>query len=350
MIVGLCDMDCFFASVEQRDDPRLVGKPVAVGSKESKRGVVATCSYEARKYGVRSAMPAGIAKSLCPELIFVQPNFEKYKKASDDVMSVLKQFTNLVEQVSIDEAYIDLTEASDDNIDVAIEIGERIRERIREITGLTATIGLSTNKFVAKVASSIKKPNSLNVVRSENVYDFISDLKISEFRGIGSKTEEIFIEKGIKNGFDLRNTSIEDLRGMVGEARANWFYAISRGVDSRKVETEKDPRKSIGLSKTYAKDIKTNRLGAIMLIDLATKLTNMMVAKEIKGKTINLKVRFSDFTTVTRSKTLPHYTNDVHVTLKTIFEFFENGKLTKPVRLFGISISNLDNDQKYDLW
>ena len=350
MVIMLVDMDCFFASVEQRDNPELVGKPIAVGSTEKRLGVVATCSYEARQYGVHSAMPSSLAKSLCPEIIFVNPNFEKYKKASNEVMDILRKYSEKVEQVSIDEAYVDLTDICEDNVSLASSICEDMRKEIQSTVGITATIGLSTNKFVAKVSASTRKPNFLNVVEREEVYSFISKLKISKFRGVGGKTLETMEANGIGTGEDLRNQSMERLVELFGESRAMWFYKISRGVDDRKVVTVKEPRKSINLSRTYSKNIKSNRVACMEIIMLVCEMCQNMKKKNLRAKTITLKIRYSDFTMSTKSRSIATFTDDIHVTLKTIFSFFKDNKIEKPVRLFGLSMSNLEDDQKFNLW
>ena len=221
-------MDAFFASVEQRDNPELVGKPIAVGSTD-RRGVVATCSYEARKFGIHSAMPSYRALELCPDVIFVKPRMSAYRETAEEVRKVFYEQTDIVEPASIDEAYLDISEISDGDIDKAAEIAQAISDEIKARTNVTASIGVSVNKFLAKTASDMNKPCGLTVIRPEEVEDFLYDLPIHKFRGIGKKTAPRMLDEGINTGRHLRELTTEQLVELFGERRAKWFYNIARG-------------------------------------------------------------------------------------------------------------------------
>ncbi len=339
------DMDAFFASVEQLDNPVLRGKPVAVGG-SSERSVVAAASYEARKFGVRSAMPSVIAKRLCPGLIFVKHNFERYNQISENINEIFRHYTNLVEPLSIDEAFLDVT---DDKMNVksATIIAERIRHDIRSETGLTASAGISYNKFLAKIASDINKPDGLFVIKPEDAGKFIDKLPVNKFYGIGSVTAQKMHVLGIHSGSDLRQWDLVSLVRNFGKAGV-FFYDIARGIDERPVEPSQE-RKSFGTELTYEKDI-TTRFGIIAeLYKLEKKLMERLESDNISGRTITLKIKFSDFRQITRSKTLQHYIRDFETLHREVTSIRNSIDLKNVrIRLLGVSVSNLDTEESAD--
>ncbi len=334
------DMDAFYASVEQRDNPSLKGKPLAVGG--GKRGVVAAASYEARKFGVFSAMPAVTAKRKCPDLIFVPPRFKVYREVSQQVMTIFKKYTPLVEPLSLDEAYLDIT-ANLLGFKSARETAEAIRTEIYETTGLTASAGISFNKFLAKIASSQKKPNGLTVITPQKAPEFIAQLPIGKFHGVGKVTADKMKSLGIHNGKDLATWTLIDLQSRFGKSGQH-FYNIVHLLDAREVKADRI-RKSIGEERTFENDISSYGLIMMKLNEMSTHLSKYLKEKKLKGKTVTIKIKYTDFTQKTRSKTISHYTNDL-TTLKSIVkELIDKEKIPKPVRLLGVSISNLDNQK-----
>jgi DNA polymerase-4 len=335
------DMDAFFASVEQLDNPELRGKPVAVGG-SGERHVVAAASYEARKFGVRSAMPSVIAKRLCPQLIFVQHHFDRYGKVSSDVFEILRRYTDLVEPLSIDEAFLDVT-VDKKNIGSATIIAKKIKDEIRKETGLTASAGISVNKFLAKIASDIKKPDGLFLIAPEDAEKFIEELPVEKFYGIGKVTAEKMHKLGIHKGSDLKKWELEALIRNFGKAGL-FYYDIARGNDDRQVETESE-RKSLGTELTYEKDL-TSRFEIIAeLYKVEKELMERLNHAETTGRTITVKVKFSDFRQVTRSKTLQNYIRDFDTLHREVSEIRKAMKLEGTrIRLLGVSISNLESD------
>jgi len=338
------DMDAFFASVEQRDNPSLKGKPVAVGG-SGKRGVIAAASYEARKYGVYSAMPSRLALQKCPQLIFVKHRFKVYKEVSEQIRSIFYKYTDLVEPLSLDEAYLDVTE-NKPGFKSAIYIASKIKEDILNATYLTASAGVSINKFMAKIASDVHKPNGLTVILPNEVEEFIENLSIEKFFGVGKATVKKMHRLQIFNGKDLKEKSLLELHRHFGKF-GYYLYYVSRGVDDRPVKPHRI-RKSISVERTYSEDLLTRESILIKLKILVEKLTKTLQTKNIKGKTINLKIRYSDFETLTRSRTKMHFLNNY----KEVYEVCE--QLVKPlikeekgIRLLGVGLSNLDNLEKY---
>ena len=335
------DMDAFFASVEQLDNPDLRGKPVAVGG-SGERSVVAAASYEARKFGVRSAMPSVTAKRLCPDLIFVRHHFDRYREVSDSVFTIFREYTDMVEPLSIDEAFLDVT-VDKFNIGSATLIARKIRNEIKERTGLTASAGISVNKFLAKIASDINKPDGLFVISPEDAEKFILGLPVEKFYGIGKVTAQKMHKLGIHNGTDLRTWDLVSLVRNFGKAGV-FFYDIVRGRDKRPVEPLQE-RKSVGTELTYEKDLTTAfeiiaELYKVEL-DLMERLENACTT----GRTITLKIKFSDFRQITRSRTLPNYIRDFNSLHREVTEIRKSIDLSNcRIRLLGVTVSNLETD------
>ncbi len=336
------DMDAFFASVEQMDNPDLRGKPVAVGGGSS-RGVVAAASYEARKYGVRSAMPGFKAKQKCPHLIFVPPRFKRYKELSAQIGEVFFEYTDLVEPLSLDEAYLDVTD-NKPKIDSAIKIAKEIKQKIKNRIGLNASAGVSINKFLAKVASDLHKPDGLSVILPEDVQTFIDELPIEKFYGIGKSTALKMKTLGIATGKDLYEYSEIDLVNNFGKF-GRYLFKVVRGNDDREVKAER-VRKSISVERTFEEDLVEIKDVEEKIKLVNEKLVQSLVRTKIKGKTINLKIKFNDFTTITRSKSVKTYMQDPKVIKSICWELFEQIKWEgKGIRLLGLGLSNLDTEQ-----
>jgi DNA polymerase-4 len=330
------DMDAFYASVEQRDNPELQNKALAVGG-GSERGVVAAASYEARKFGIRSAMSGEVARRLCPHLIFVKPRFSRYKEVSKVVHSIFYQYTGLVEALSLDEAYLDVTN-NKKGIPSATLIAEEIRTKIYELTGLTASAGISINKFLAKVASDYNKPNGQKTIPPEEVINFLSNLDVRNFHGVGKVTAEKMYRKGWYTGADLRNQSLSNLEKHFGKS-GQFYYDVVRGIHLSPVRAQRKP-KSVGAERTFDKNISSEIFMISRLEDIASALDQRLFKTKISGKTITLKIKYSDFVTQTRSKTVLYYTADIAVILEVAKELLFQEKLKNSVRLLGISLSN----------
>lgn len=334
------DMDAFYASVEQRDFPEYRGKPVIVGGNPEGRGVVAAASYEVRKFGVHSAMPAAKAIRLCPQAIFVKPRFEVYREVSEQIREIFFQFTDLVEPLSLDEAYLDVTE-NHIKLPSATLIAKEIRKRIKEKTRLNASAGVSFNKFLAKVASDINKPDGMAVITPDKAEAFLESLTIGKFHGIGSATEKKMKSLGIYTGKDLKEWDEIDLVERFGKT-GRYYYRIVRGIDNREVKAHRI-RKSIGKERTFSEDMGDINWIHNFLEELAEKISESMKKKKVSGKTVTLKVRYEDFETLTRSTSFSHYINgaeDIGETAKSLLEQTEVGK--RKVRLLGITLSNLN--------
>ncbi len=333
------DMDAFFASVEQRDDPSLRGLPVAVGS-AGPRGVVAAASYEARKYGVRSAMPSFKAKQLCPDLVFVKHRFDAYKAASRTIRDVFQRYTDLIEPLSLDEAYLDVTSPKQGG-DIATEIAARIKGEIKEATDLTASAGVSFNKFLAKIASDLDKPDGLSVIRPQQADAFIVTLPIERFFGIGPVTARKMKETGIHTGLDLRRRSEDELVRRFGKVGRH-YYRISRGRDDREVRADR-PNKSIGAETTFDIDLVHSDDMLERLRPLASRVAERMTATENYGRTITLKIKYRDFTTTTRQRTLDQQIGGAGDLMALAGWLLDNPEPPHlPVRLLGISVSTFE--------
>lgn len=331
-------MDAFFASVEQRDDPNLRGKPIAVGG-GSLRGVVAAASYEARKYGVRSAMPSVTAKRLCPDLIFVRHRFDVYREVSQQVRAIFFDYTDLVEPLSLDEAYLDITE-NKKSLNSGTLIAEEIRRRIFETTQLTASAGVSYCKFLAKIASDINKPNGIKVITPEEAIPFLETLKIEKFHGIGKVTAKRMHKLGIYTGGDLKQKSEIELFQRFGKAGRH-YYKIVRGIDDRAVNPNRI-RKSIGSERTFRDDLEKWEDLKAKLDPLINSVFSYMQEKINFGRTVNIKIKTADFQTITRSKTFASEVRDLDTFRRTALELLEeNYEAAGKIRLLGVSASNL---------
>lgn len=334
-------MDAFYASVEQRDNPALRGKPVAVGGIE--RGVVASASYEARQFGVRSAMPSRTALRKCPQLQFVRSRFDVYRQVSQQIRDIFFEYTDLVEPLSLDEAYLDVTE-NKKGIFSAILIARQIRQKIETKTELTASAGVSVNKFVAKVASDINKPNGIKVILPHEVVPFLETLEIEKFHGIGKVTASKMKRLGIHNGYDLKQWSEIDLVKRFGKT-GRYFYKIVRGKDNRNVNPNR-VRKSVGAERTFNEDIFSVDEMFEKLKLIGAKLFRSIEKTENYGRTITIKIKFSDFQIITRSKTanrdITRLDDLIAIVRALLYQNMENGV---GVRLLGISVSNLRREE-----
>jgi DNA polymerase-4 len=336
------DMDAFYASVEQLDNPDLIGKPIAVGG-GGKRGVISAASYEARKFGVKSAMAGNLAIKLCPELIFVKPNFERYTEISKKIRAIFYDYTDLVEPLSLDEAYLDVTENKKGNPSASL-IAEEIRARIYNEIGLRASAGISINKFIAKVASDFNKPNGQKTVNPEEVIQFLEDLDIRKFYGVGKVTAEKMYQKGIFTGLDLKQKSLEYLDAHFGKS-GRYYYHIVRGIQNSEVKPNRI-RKSLAAERTFSKNLSSEIFMLEKLRHIAEEVSRRLTKSNVAGKTVTLKIKYSDFTLQTRSKTLPYYISDKSVILETAKDLLYQEKLSNSVRLLGISLSNLNTENK----
>lgn len=336
------DMDAFYASVEILDNPELKGKPVAVGGSEQ-RGVISAASYEARKYGVRSAMSGPLARKLCPQLIFVPHRFDRYKEISKKIHNIFHEFTDLVEPLSLDEAYLDVTQNKKNNPSASL-LAQEIRQRIFEEVGLTASAGISVNKFVAKIASDFNKPNGQKTVKPDEVLSFLEALDIKKFYGIGKVTAEKMYQLGVFTGLDLKNKSLEFLEQHFGKSGTH-YYHIVRGIHNSPVKPNRIS-KSVGAERTFEENLASEIFMLEKLEKIAQELHRRLQKNKLAGKTITLKIKYSDFTLQTRSKTLPYFVMDKSILLETAKELLFQEKMKNSVRLLGISVSNLNSELK----
>lgn len=333
------DMDAFYASVEQHDNPKLRGKPIAVGS-EGRRGVISTANYEARKFGVGSAMPSYIAKKKCPELVFVYPNFKRYLEVSDKVMEIFKEYTDLVEPLSLDEAFLDVTE-NKKGINSATYIAKEIKDKIKNKTGLTASAGVSMNKFLAKIASDYRKPDGLTVIDSEHAQKFIEKLAIEKFFGVGKATAKKMHELGIHTGLDLKNTEESVLEENFGK-NGLFYHGLAWNIDDRLVEPNREA-KSIGAEETFLDDLhkKEDIIGELGKV--AHRVFDRVIKSNKFGRTLILKVKFSNFKQITRSKTIDEEIKTIKQINSIAKELVDKVDFKgKKIRLLGLQISNLD--------
>ncbi len=348
------DMDAFYASVEQRDDPALRGRPVAVGGSAA-RGVVAAASYEARAFGVRSAMPSVTAKRKCPDLVFVKPRFEVYRAVSAQIRAIFAEFTELIEPLSLDEAYLDVT-ANRPGIPAATEVARLIRARIRAETGLTASAGISYCKFLAKIASDINKPDGQAVIPPARGAEFVAALPVARFHGVGPATAAKMARLGIHTGADLRAKDLAFLRTHFGKA-GRWYFDIARGIDSRPVQPHR-VRKSLGTEDTFAVDLFALDPARAEVTALVAKVWRQATARGLRGRTVTLKVKYADFRQITRSRTraAPFATEGELVETATglLAPLFPTGR---GIRLLGVTLSAFDpgradaeEDRQLSLW
>jgi DNA polymerase-4 len=331
------DMDAFYASVEQRDDPSLRGLPVAVGGRQ--RGVVMAASYEARKFGVRSAMPSATATRMCPELVFVKPRFDVYKEVSRQIREIFLEYTPLVEPLSLDEAYLDVTTNLKGMV-FASEIAREIRGRILEVTGLTASAGISYNKFLAKLASDYRKPNNQTTIPPEKGPAFVESLPVAKFHGVGPKTAEKMNRLGLHTGADLKAQSLEFLQQYFGKS-GDYYYAIARGHDDRRVVPNR-PRKSVGSETTFMEDLGRPAEIEDGVASVLEDVWSYCERTRIAGRTVTVKIKYADFQIVTRSRTLDEPVTSRETLERTSRELVRSiFPLQKKVRLLGVSLSNL---------
>lgn len=333
-------MDAFYASVEQRDNPELRGKPIAVGG-GGPRGVVAAASYEARKFGVRSAMSGMLARKRCSELIFVRSNFDKYREVSEKIRKIFHDYTDLVEPLSLDEAYLDVTINKKGNPSATL-IAKEIRQRIFEETQLTASAGVSINKFIAKVASDYNKPNGQKTVNPDEVLDFLEKLPIGKFYGVGKVTEEKMYQLGIFTGKELKEKTEEYLTEHFGKSGAYYYYVV-RGIHTSEVKPHRIA-KSVGTEHTFSENLVSEVFMLEKLEEIAGELDRRLQKKKIAGKTITLKIKYRDFTVQTRSKTLPYFISDKSLLFEAVKELLFQERPKESVRLLGISLSSLNTD------
>jgi DNA polymerase-4 len=340
------DMDAFYASVEERADPALVGKPLIVGGPSEGRGVVAAANYEARKFGVHSAMAAAKAKRLCPHAIVLPPRIEYYASVSREIRAIFEQFTPLVEPLSLDEAFLDVT-GSQSILGAADSIGRQIKQRIRSELKLVASVGIAPTKFVAKIASDLKKPDGFVVVRADEVRSFLDPLPVGRLWGVGKVTAQIFEQLSIRTIGQLRQLPLETLARFFGSSGEH-FWKLAHGIDDRRVVPDRDA-KSISTETTFAEDIVEMELLRVCLVDLVEQVARRLRSHGIKGRTIELKVRFTDFKTITRSLTLAAPTNITDELLNAGIELLTKRLPPRhlPVRLLGFGVNKLDNSGRH---
>jgi DNA polymerase-4 len=336
------DMDAFYASVEQMDNPLLRGKPIAVGGSEN-RGVVAAASYEARKFGVRSAISGVMAKKNCPELIFVRPRFDRYKEISSKIQKIFYEYTDLVEPLSLDEAYLDVTNNKKGNPSATL-LAQEIRQRIFNEVGLTASAGISVNKFVAKIASDYNKPNGQKTVNPDEVISFLEELPIRKFHGVGKVTTEKMYQLGIFTGVELKSKTLEFLEKHFGKS-GNFYYNVVRGIHNSEVKSNRIT-KSVAAEHTFDVNLSSEIFMIEKLEVIAAALEKRLKRYNVAGKTVTLKIKYSDFTQQTRSKTLPYFISDKGLILEIVKELLYQERMKDSVRLLGISLSNLNTEEK----
>ena len=337
-------MDAFYASVEQRDNPEYRGKPLAVGATPRQRGVVAASSYEARKFGIYSAMPSKLAVAKCPSLIFVKPRFEVYRAVSTQIHSIFRNYTDIIEPVALDEAYLDVTE-NKRGLPYASTVARYIRSEIFQATELTASAGVSVNKFLAKIASDLNKPNGMTVILPEDAETFVEKLPIEKFHGIGKVTAAKMHNLGIRSGLDLKKCDRVFLTQYFGKA-GNYYYNIARARDNRIVEANRI-RKSIGAENSFAENLSDRETMIIKLEEIARTLFGRIKKHQAAGRTLTLKVKFADYQQITRSHTFSESISDLDTIFTQALKLLEIVQLgDRTIRLLGISLSNLDRAKK----
>ena len=331
------DMDAFYASIEVRDDPNLLGRPVVVGGLPNSRAVVCTANYEARKYGIHSAMPCSQAFRLCPEAVFIKPNFEKYMAASLQMREIFKKYTPLIEPLSLDEAYLDVT--NNEKGLYAVKIAKLIQDEIYEVSGLTGSAGVAPNKLLAKIASDMNKPKGLTVVVPEKAIIFMAELPLRKIHGVGPVTEKKLLSEGLQKCNDVWPYSFDELKIKLGN-RAQWLYDSSRGIDERPVETSRI-RKSLGQEETFVADLLSVDELKLKLIDLSHQVSESLKERNLKGRTLTLKIKYADFTQITRRKTFIESINDESLLSQQAMELLIGTEAgIRKIRLLGLSVSN----------
>ncbi len=343
-----CDLDCFFAAVEARDNPTYVGKPLIIGAdpKNGKgRGVVSTCNYEARKFGLHSAMPISQAYKRCPHGIYLHPNFEKYHKASKEVMEIVNSYSDMFQQVSIDEAYLDISDKCIDYKEVR-DLAEKLKDEVQKKVGITISIGCAPTKSIAKIASDHNKPNGVTVVKPECIKKFLSPMDITKISGIGKKSQLYYNKKGIKTIGDIINLTLPKMFQLFGK-NGEWIWQVANGLDKNQVKPIPDKRKSIGKERTFYEDTSDCKSILSKLGEINTALHKKLKRNGVYYKTITLKIRFEGFITYTRSKSLPSSIQNEKNTFDVILELYKEFlNSDKKVRLVGIKLSNLTTNMK----
>ncbi|MFX0075479.1 MAG: DNA polymerase IV [Candidatus Hermodarchaeota archaeon] len=339
-----CDLDCFFAAVEERDNLEYVGKPIIIGAdpKDGKgRGVVSTCNYEARKFGLHSAMPISQAYRRCPHGTYLRPNFEKYQKASKDVMEIINSYSDKFQKVSIDEAYLDVTNICA-NFDEVRKLAEMLRSEIQNKIGITISIGCAPTKSIAKIASDYNKPNGITIVEPNQIYSFLKNLDITRIPGIGRKSKKYYNKKGIKTIGDITNLTLAQMIQLFGK-NGEWVWNVANGFDTREVKEFSSERKSISKERTFYEDTDDLKMILSKLEDINNRIHDNIIKNKIYYKTVTLKIRFEGFLTYTRSKSFPHHVQDKNHVLQVIIELLNQfSNENKKVRLIGIKLSNLE--------
>ena len=330
-------MDAFYASVEQRDAPALRGRPLAVGGRPDRRGVVAAASYEARAFGVFSAMPMATAVRLCPSLVIVPPDFSRYQAASHAVFTIFREVTPLVEPLSLDEAYLDVTENAWGEA-LGTAVAKRLKERIRADTGLTASAGVAPNKFLAKIASGWKKPDGLTVISPERVEPFLQRLPVDALWGVGPVTAKKLRARGIERLVDIRAADVQLLRDTVGSL-ADWLRQLANGVDERPVEPRREA-KSSGSENTYPEDLTDLDTIRTEIAQMGSHAIAWLTRRQMFARTVTIKVRYDDFTTITRSHTAPPTRDEADLTVRAVRLLDKTDAGRRPIRLLGVSVHN----------
>jgi DNA polymerase IV (DinB-like DNA polymerase) len=339
-----CDLDCFFAAVEERDNPEYLGKPIIIGAdpKDGKgRGVVSTCNYEAREFGLHSAMPISQAYKRCPHGIYLHPNFEKYQKASKEVMEILNSYSDKFQQVSIDEAYLDVSDKCI-NFKEVRDLVEELKNEVQKNVGITISVGCAPTKSIAKIASDYKKPNGITIVEQSKIKDFLKNLDITRISGIGKKSKLYYNKKGIKTIGDIIKLSLPKMVQLFGK-NGEWVWNVANGLDTREVKEFHGYRKSISKERTFYED--TDDLNVILskLEEINNRIHKNVIKNKIYYKTVTLKIRLEGFITFTRSKSFTHHIQDKSRVLKVINELLSQfSTVNKKVRLIGIRLSNLE--------
>ncbi len=328
------DMDAFYASVEEQDNPNLKGKPVIVGGL-SNHGIVTTANYKARKYGVHSAMPIFIAKIKCPHGCYISPRMKRYKEVSEKVFNILRETTDLIEQVSIDEAYLDISHIDQEPLTIV----NKIKRKVLKETGLTMSVGISYNKFLAKLASDWNKPNGIKIIKADMIPDILLPLPVKSVHGIGPKSAKRLNDIGVYKVKDLMNLTEEFLIELFGKQGREIYYRI-RGIDNRSINTERE-RKSLGTETTFTKDTKNKEILKSYLKSFSAEISTSLIQKRLYGRTLTLKVKYDDFTVRTRSKTLIEEINSQDMIYEVALTLLDDIKLSRKVRLIGLTISNL---------
>jgi DNA polymerase IV (DinB-like DNA polymerase) len=339
-----CDLDCFFAAVEERDNPEYIGKPVIIGAdpKDGKgRGVVSTCNYEARKFGLHSALPISKAYSRCPHGIYLQPNFKKYQEASREVMEIVNSYSDKFQQVSIDEAYLDVSDKCETFNEVQ-KLAEKIKDEVHKKVGITISVGGAPTKSIAKIASDFNKPNGVTIVEENQIKEFLKNLDITRIPGIGKKSKVYYYKKGIKTIGDIINQSLPRMIQLFGK-NGEWVWNIANGLDKREVKEFHGDRKSISKETTFYEDTEDFNFIISKLEEINRRIHKTVIKNKIYYKTVTLKLRLEGFLTYTRSKSFFHHVQDETQVLKVIIELLKQfSKENKKVRLVGIKLSNLE--------